>query len=149
MESWPVECPNPVPNHAEVACQAVLECAVALQELFESQEWRDLPRFETRFGLHKDRVMVGHFGAPDRLNYTALGNGVNVASRLEGLNKQYGTSILVSESIYQAAKEGFVFRLLDFIAVKGKTEGLNVYELIGKKGAKPKMDPIISRYEQA
>ena len=144
-----MEVPTPLPNHAQIACQAVLDCTVALQELFASPQWQNLPRFETRFGLHKDRVMVGHFGAPDRLNFTAIGNGVNIASRLESLNKQYGTSILVSEDIFKAAKELFAFRLLDFVAVKGKTEGINVYELIGKKGEKPAMNAIISKYEQA
>ncbi len=140
---------TPLPNHAQVACQAVLDCNVALQELFASPGWQSLPRFETRFGLHKDRVMVGHFGAPDRLNFTALGNGVNIASRLESLNKQYGTTVLVSESIYNEAQGEFVFRLLDFAAVKGKTEAINVYELIGKKGEKSEMNTIISKYEQA
>lgn len=147
MALW--NAPAPLPNHAQVACQAVLDCTVALKELFASHQWQNLPPFETRFGLHKDRVMVGHFGAPDRLNFTAIGNGVNIASRLEGLNKQYGTSILVSEDIFEAAKEVFIFRLVDLVAVKGKLEGINVYELIGKKGEKPAMDAIISKYEQA
>jgi adenylate cyclase len=141
--------PKPLPNHAQIACQAVLDCTVTLKELFASPQWQGVPHFETRFGLHKDRVMVGHFGAPDRLNFTALGNGVNIASRLEGLNKYYGTSMIVSESIYQAAQEGFVFRLLDFIVLKGETEKIRVYELIGQKREKTEMHPIISKYEQA
>lgn len=147
MALW--NAPTPLPNHAQIACQATLDCRLALQNLFASSQWRTLPPFETRFGLHKDRVMVGHFGAPDRLNFTAIGNGVNVASRLESLNKQYGTSILVSENIFEAAKENFVFRLVDLVAVKGKAEGINVYELIGKRGDKPEMNAIISQYEQA
>jgi adenylate cyclase len=140
---------TPLPNYAQLACEAALDCVVALDELFKSSKWRDLPRFETRFGLHQDRVMVGHFGAPDRLNYTAIGNGVNIAARLESLNKQYGTSILVSADIFEAARELFTFRLLDLVAVKGKTEGIKVYELIGRKGDKPAMTEIISKYEQA
>jgi adenylate cyclase len=147
MALW--NAPTPLPNHAQVACQAILDCTVALKELFGSSQWQKLPPFETRFGLHKDKVMVGHFGAPDRLNFTVLGNGVNIASRLESLNKQYGTSMLVSESIYKAAHEDFVFRLLDFIVVKGETEPIRVYELIGKKGEKSEMAPVISKYEQA
>lgn len=147
MALWNV--PTSLPNHAQAACQATLDCTIALQELFDSPQWHDLPRFETRFGLHKDRVMVGHFGAPDRLNFTAIGNGVNIAARLESLNKQYGTSILVSEEIFKTAKEFFDFRLLDRVAVKGKTEGINVYELISKRGEKPAMDTLISQYEHA
>lgn len=147
MALW--NAPTPLPNHAQAACHATLDCVAVLKELFASPQWKNLPRFETRFGLHKDKVMVGHFGAPDRLNFTAIGNGVNVASRLEGLNKQYGTSILVSEDIFEAAKETFVFRQVDRVAVKGKTEGVNVYELVSRKGEKPEMDVIVSRYEQA
>ena len=141
--------PTPLPNHPQVACQAVLDCRIALEELFASPQWRNLPRFDTRFGLHKDLVMVGHFGAPDRLNFTALGNGVNTASRLESLNKQYGTSIIASESIFKTAQDDFVFRLLDFVVVKGETAGISIYELIGRKGEKPEMGTIISTYEQA
>lgn len=147
MALW--NAPTHLPNHAQAACHATLDCVAVLKELFASPQWKNLPRFETRFGLHKDKVMVGHFGAPDRLNFTAIGNGVNVASRLEGLNKQYGTSILVSEDIFEAAKETFVFRQVDRVAVKGKTEGVNVYELVCRKGEKPEMDVIVSRYEQA
>jgi adenylate cyclase len=139
----------PLPNHAQVACQAILDCTVALQELFASPKWQKLPPFETRFGLHKDRVMVGNFGAPDRFNYTVIGNGANIAARLESLNKQYGTSMLVSEDIFEAAKEQFSFRLLDLVAVKGKTEGIKVYELLGKKGEKPAMNEVVSKYEKA
>ncbi len=141
--------PTPLPNHAQIACQAILDCRVALEELFVSPQWHGLPHFETRFGLHKDQVLVGHFGAPDRLNFTALGNGVNTASRLESLNKYYGTSIIVSESIYEAARENFAFRLLDFIILKGESEKIRVYELIGKNGEKSEMSPILSKYEEA
>ena len=66
------------------------------------------------------------------MSYTAVGDGVNLASRLEGLNKQYGTSILVSESTYKAAGDPFCFRLLDVVAVKGKTQGVRIYELRGE-----------------
>jgi adenylate cyclase len=147
MAMW--NAPSPQPNHAQISCQAVLDCIVSLEELFTSPQWQKLPRFKTRFGLHKDRVMVGHFGAPDRLNFTALGNGVNVASRLESLNKQYGTTILVSENVYKAAQEDFVFRFLDFVVVKGETQGISVYELIGRKAEKSEMNPIIAKYEEA
>src|SRR4029079_17788098 len=89
----------------------------------------------TRFGLHRDRVMVGHFGAPDRMSFTALGDGVNLASRLEGLNKQYGTTIIASEAVHERAGDAFVFRLLDIVAVKGKSQGVRVYELLAAAGA--------------
>jgi adenylate cyclase len=90
--------------------------------------------------------MVGHFGAPDRLSYTALGDGVNLASRLEGLNKSYGTQILVSEAVRQAAGDAFAFRLVDIVAVKGRSQGVSVYELLGAAGPQ---QPSIATYERA
>jgi adenylate cyclase len=92
---------------------------------------------------------VGHFGAPDRLNYTAIGDGINLASRLEGLNKCYGTNIIVSEAIHVSAKEEFEFRLLDRVAVKGKMEGIVIYELIATREAGQPRPAFIDGYEQA
>jgi adenylate cyclase len=107
----------------------------AERRLFASPEWEGRPPLHTRFGIHRDRVMVGHFGAPDRMSFTALGDGVNLASRLEGLNKQYGTTVLVSEAVQEDAKEDFAFRLVDVVAVKGRTRGVRVYELLGRLDA--------------
>jgi len=121
----------PCQDHALKACRAVLACQDATRALFASPEWEGHAPLLTRFGLHTDRVMVGHFGAPDRMSFTALGDGVNLASRLESLNKQYGTRVLASEAVYQEAKSAYDFRLLDRVAVKGKTQGVRVYELLG------------------
>src|SRR5258708_24245343 len=99
-----------------------------------SREWAEPPPFRTRFGLHRDRVMVGHFGAPDRLSYTALGDGVNLASRLEGLCKQYDVAILASEKIAETVWDEFEFRLVDRVAVQGKAVAVRVYELLGAGG---------------
>jgi adenylate cyclase len=129
MAIW--NAPRPTENHPIKACAAALACVKATRLLFASPNWQGLPPMFTRYGLHRDMAMVGHFGAPDRMSYTAMGDGVNLASRLEGLNKQYGTTIMVSQTIYDAAKQAFRFRLLDRVAVKGKTIPINVYELIG------------------
>ena len=132
MTFW--NAPEPVAEHARMACLAALRCREAGHFLSHSSEWRGLPPFETRFGLHREKALVGHFGAPDRMNYTAMGDAVNVASRLEGLNKQYGTSIIVSDRIFEDARAHFDFRLLDWVAVKGKTDAVKIYELLGMKG---------------
>jgi len=91
--------------------------------------------------------MVGHFGAPDRMSYTALGDGVNLAARLEGLNKQYGTTILASEEVWRQAGSHFAGRLLDRVAVKGRTRGVEVYELLGTAGHP--VPAYVNHYERA
>jgi adenylate cyclase len=128
MALW--NAPRPCADHAAKASAAALACVAATRRLFASDDWKGLPPLRTRCGLNRDRVMVGHFGAPDRISYTALGDGVNLASRLEGLNKQYGTSIIVSQAIRDEAGNAFSFRLLDRVAVSGKTQAVQVHELL-------------------
>jgi adenylate cyclase len=141
MAIW--NAPTLCENHPIKACAAALACAKAAREVGSTEAWRGLPPPITRCGLHHDSVMLGHFGSPDRMSYTCLGDGVNLASRLEGLNKQYGTNLLVSQSIYDAAKNDFQFRLLDRVAVKGKSKSINVYELLTER------TPTIEKYESA
>jgi adenylate cyclase len=131
MVMW--NAPSPIADHARAACDGALACARATAACAESAWWRGegLPPWRTRFGLHAGRVLVGHFGAPERLSYTAMGDGVNLAARLEGLNKLYGTTILASEDLRAQAGDRFVFRLVDRVAVKGKARGVAVYELLG------------------
>ena len=132
MAMW--NAPRLSPAHTVDACRAALRCLRETDALYTSPEWQGRPPLVTRIGLHVGSVMLGHFGAPDRLSYTAIGDSVNLASRLEGLNKLYGTRILVSEDVYARAKEAFGFRLIDRVAVKGKSNAIAVYELLGEKG---------------
>jgi len=147
MTIW--NAPEPVKDHAQMACRAALRCRNAGLALCGSPEWRNLPAFETRFGLHRGYALVGHFGAHDRMNYTAIGDAVNLASRLEGLNKQYGTTIVASERIVDEARGHFEFRLLDLVAVKGKSEAVKIYELLGEKGTPLPNAAICASYEKA
>ncbi len=147
MAFW--NAPEEIADHATLACRAAWECRTALLELYRSPEWDGAPPFETRFGLHRCVASVGNFGAPDRFNYTAIGDGVNLASRLEGLNKHYGTSIIVSASIEAEAKNSFEFRQLDRVSVKGKTQGITIYELLGPRVPNQPRPVHILRYEQA
>jgi len=140
---------RPCPDHTAKACRAALAGRDALRRLYASPAWGGGPSLVTRFGVHVGRVMVGHFGAPERMSFTVLGDGVNLASRLEGLNKQYGTTILVSEAARVAAGSGFAFRLLDKVAVKGRREGVKVYELLGEAEAAAARAGVVAAYEQA
>jgi adenylate cyclase len=126
--------PLDVPDHAARACRTALAARAALAALYASSAWEGRAPWVTRFGLHTGTVLVGHFGAPDRMAYTALGDGVNLASRIEGQNKAYGTTILASEAARAAAGEGFVFVRRDRVAVKGKSEAVELHELIGLAG---------------
>lgn len=144
MALWNV--PVRVKEHPRSACEAALACRQATEALFASPEWSGQPAWATRFGIHCDRVMVGHFGAPDRMSYTAMGDGVNVAARLEGLNKHYKTTILVGQAVRDAAGDGFRFRLVDVVAVKGRRGGLRIYELLNHGDASP---DLVAGYERA
>lgn len=147
MAFW--NAPTRVPDHSRRAAHAVLACLGGTARLYASDAWQGLPPLFTRFGLHTARVMVGHFGAPDRLSYTALGDGVNLASRLEGLCKQYGVAVLASESFVADAGDDFAFRLVDKVAVKGKRMAVGVYELLGVRAECADALAAAAPYERA
>jgi len=145
MAFW--NAPEPVPAHPGLACRAALAGREALAMLYNSPGWAGMPGFQTRFGLHHCAASVGHFGAPDRFNYTAIGDGINLASRLQSLNKHYGTTIIASATVRDAASPGLLWRHLDRVAVKGKTQGIDIYELIGEDSAP--LPAHVAVYEQA
>ena len=147
MALW--NAPRPNVDHAMLACQAALRCQRETAKLYASEQWGGRAPLVTRIGLHVGPVMVGHFGAPDRISYTAIGDTVNLASRLEGLNKMYGTTILVSGDVHQRARHKFAFRRLDIVAVKGKSHAINVFELLGELELPGLITEEIQRYEQA
>jgi adenylate cyclase len=121
--------PHRQPDHVERACRAVLAGKKANEQLNTQFEAEGLPLFVTRFGIHVAEAVVGNLGSAERMEYTALGTAVNLASRLEGLNKEYGTTILVSEQIYSRAQGSFAFRSIDTVVAKGMTTETRVYEL--------------------
>jgi adenylate cyclase len=129
MAFWGAPVVNP--HHAAAACLAVHRCRLRLHELQSGWLAAGKPAFHTRFGLHTGEVIVGNIGSPARMNFTVIGDAVNLASRLEGLNKYYGTEILLSEQTYEEVKEVIVARPIDRVAVKGRAEAVPIYELLG------------------
>jgi len=141
--------PRPCDNQAVQACLATLECQKFVAELAAQYKTHGLETFATRFGLNTGDAIVGNFGYAERLNYTAMGDSVNVASRLEGLNKEYGTTVLISESTYLQAKHVIEARILDRVVLKGKLIGITVFELLGENGSlSVEEKTVLAQYNQ-
>jgi adenylate cyclase len=142
--------PRLLPTHAAAACRAALAAQAALLVLQARWAAVGQPAFPTRIGLKTWEVLVGNIGTPERFAYTAMGDAMNLASRLESLNKAYGTAILVSEDVRTAAESGFEWRRLDRVAVVGRQQGTLVFELLGEAGRLPQGVLLArDRYETA
>jgi len=122
--------PHPQPDHVERACRAALAAKAASDALNTRFEAEGLPPFAVRLGIHFGDAVVGNVGSAERMNYTALGNSVNLAARLEGLNKEYGTTILVSEAVRKRVERCFRFKAVASVIAKGMTTETRVYELV-------------------
>ena len=126
--------PVPCEGHALVACKAALANQKRLAALRDEFAAEGYPPVRNRIGLNSGPASIGNMGSAARLSYTAIGDNVNLASRLEGANKAYGTYILISESTRLGAGEAIEVRELDYVKVKGKEQPIRVYELLGLKG---------------
>ncbi len=115
-------------DHAKNACLAALEIARVVQE----KRHPSFPAITVRVGLNSGEMIVGNMGSSARLNYTVIGDNVNLASRLEGANKFFGTAILATEAIYEQAKESLSARCLGRVRVLGKATPVSVYEIAGR-----------------
>ncbi|MDD2901378.1 MAG: adenylate/guanylate cyclase domain-containing protein [Syntrophales bacterium] len=142
--------PTPIPDQADQAVHAVLEAMSLLETLNDGWRARGLPALPTRFGLATGPVVVGNIGARTRLAYTVLGDIVNLASRLEGLNKVYGTTFLVDAATREACSKGYAWRHLDRIIVAGRTEPTDIFQVLGVEGMVPeKILAAAANYEAA
>jgi len=130
MAFW--NAPADDPDHTVNACRAILACLAANEALNKEFRREGWPPYDTRFGLHVGVAVVGNIGSSDRMNYTALGATINLASRLEGLNKNYGTRVLVSAAVRASVGDRFLFRSVDSITPKGFADAIEVSELRGE-----------------
>lgn len=115
------------PDHVANACRALLACRQTTHSMGNDGH---SPRLRTRMGLHTGSAMAGNVGSSDRMQYTVLGSMVNLASRIEGLNKYFGTELLVTEAVVAAAGEQFLFRPFGPVLVSGSSVPLAVFELV-------------------
>jgi adenylate cyclase len=122
--------PHPVPEHPIHACRAALACKAMLVAARAEWERDGLPPVNVRIGLHTGEVVVGNIGFDERLAYTIIGDDVNLASRLEGINKYFGTTIAISETTLARTDGKFATRKLGEIVVKGRERAIGVHELI-------------------
>jgi len=121
------------PNHAEMACSSSLEMIEKLKELKEKWKKEGIPSFDIGIGMNSGNAIVGNMGSSSRFDYTAMGDNVNLASRMEGLNKIYGTNIIITEKTHNVIKDKFETRRLDAVRVKGKKKPIFVFELVSTK----------------
>ena len=124
--------PYPLDNHARAACLSALKLRRKLDEIRPQLQAEYGYEIRNRTGLHCGEVVAGFMGSEERHEYTVMGDAVNVAARLEPLNKNYGTEIIISDTLRQAAGNGLVTRHLDRVVLRGRVEPLDVYELVGE-----------------
>jgi len=141
--------PTTLEDHAVRSCKASLDMVKELEILNAQWTERGLLTIDIGIGCNSGPMRVGNMGSKQRMDYTVMGDNVNLGSRLEGINKAYGTRICVSEYTVELAKEEIHFRELDAVRVKGKTEPVRIFEVVGE-GKEPSAEdgPWIQAYEE-
>ncbi len=125
--------PLPLENHAWMAVQSALDMRRRLREFNQQRQAQDQPPIQVGIGVSSGEVVSGNIGSQRRMDYTVIGDGVDISARLEGVTKEYGCDIILSEYTYQLCQEHIWVRELDKVCVKGKTRPLRIYELIGER----------------
>lgn len=133
--------PSLLEDHAWRACVAALRIQRGMDVLNDSWRSEETRPMRVRMGIHSDAVLVGNIGSLERMSYTVMGDGVNIAARLEGINKEFGTTICISHAVFKEAGERLCVRPIDEVAVKGRRGLIPIYELLGVYGAGDELEP--------
>ncbi|MDY6831859.1 MAG: adenylate/guanylate cyclase domain-containing protein [Thermodesulfobacteriota bacterium] len=126
--------PNELPNHPEAACLACIDIQKRMVELRAKWRGQGKPELKVRIGLYSGPAVVGNMGSRNRMDYTMMGDTVNTAARLEGVNKIYGTYTMAGQPTYEAAADALFARELDAVTVVGKKKPVAIYEILGRRG---------------
>jgi adenylate cyclase len=138
------------PNHAERCCLSAVSMLARLNELQTHWRAQGSPVLQIGVGINTGIASVGNMGSSLRYGYTALGDAVNLAARLEGLNKEYGTQILISEFTRRELRaDQFLFREIDFIRVKGKLQPVTIYEILGPRAKEQTGEELVALFGAA
>jgi adenylate cyclase len=133
--------PGLLEDHAWRACVAALRIQRGMDVLNDSWRAEGARPLLVRIGIHSDAVLVGNIGSLERMSYTVMGDGVNIAARLEGINKEFRTGICISHAVFKEAGERLCVRPIDEVAVKGRRGLIPIYELLGAYGAGEELEP--------
>ena len=141
--------PYPQADHASRSCSCALQMVRGLEKL--NAKWKGLgrPPIAIGIGLNTGLVNVGNMGSARRLSWTVMGDNVNLASRLEGITKEYHVQLVISEATYRHVASQFICRELDKIRVKGKNLPVTIYELMDVAAEKSRYEPLLARFDEA
>ncbi|MBN1829816.1 MAG: adenylate/guanylate cyclase domain-containing protein [Deltaproteobacteria bacterium] len=134
------------PDHTARACETALDMMAELHRLQKKWAAEGRPFINIGIGINSGDMVVGNMGSEMRFDYTVMGDAVNLASRLEGINKEYGTNIVVSEGTFSRVNDRFFFRELDAVRVKGKEQPVRIFELLCRSGEKETWKDMAQRY---
>lgn len=137
------------PDHALRACRTALGMMEKLKVLQDKWEQEGKPRLDIGIGINSGDMIVGNMGSDMRFDYTVMGDNVNLASRLEGINKEYGTHIVISEYTYERVKDQMFCRELDAVRVKGKKMPVKIYELLCERTNATEHEKYVKVFEEA
>jgi len=139
--------PVPQADHAERACLAALDMVARLRTLQATWLQRGWPVLAIGVGLNTGEMIVGNMGSARRLSYTVIGDNVNLGSRLEGLNKLYGSQVIASEATVRAANGAVIARELDLVRVLGRASAVRIFEILGPANERPHWADVVERFE--